>query len=279
MCSLRKFTVAGAVVFLVAVNSANAADYNEGPPVVELPPVKKFGGWYLRGDISMDLVNDFDTTYGGNNFTLSELDQGYNVGIGIGYQINELLRADLTLERFASDFNGATAGSCAFDSAGAAISGSCRSVESAEFSALSAMANGYIDIGHFGGLTPYAGAGVGTSYVSWDSYQSVDTCTRASVATSSCYAAGSSTYVAPGAGSTTSTRTTSHDDDQSWKFSYTLMAGFSYDISENLKLDAGYKYTNIESGPIIDDIGGGVSVDHEALGIHALRVGLRYQIW
>ena len=278
MSSLQKLTIAGAVVLLAVVNSANAADYSEEPPVVELPPVEKFGGWYLRGDISVDLVDDFNTTYVGNSFILSELDQGYNVGIGVGYQINEFLRADLTIERFASDFNGTTAGSCAFIG-GVAVVGSCASVESAEFTAWTGMANAYVDVGNFSGLTPYIGAGLGASYVSWDSYQSIDTCTRTNVATSSCYAAGSAAYVAPGAGGSTSTRTTSFAGDQSWKFSYAFMAGVSYDLSENLKLDAGYKYTNIASGPIINDIGGGASVDHEAIGIHAFRVGLRYQIW
>ncbi len=279
MSSLQKLTITAAVALIAVVNSAGAADYVEEPPVVELPPVEQFGGWYLRGDISVDWVDDFDTTFVGNSFIQSELDQGYNIGIGIGYQIDEFFRADITLERFASDFDGTTAGSCAFDGFGSAIVGSCRSVESADFTAWSAMANVYIDIGHFSGFTPYAGAGIGASYVSWDSYRSIDTCTRSSVATSSCYSAGSAAYVAPGAGGATSTRTTSYEGDDSWKFSYALMAGFSYDLTENLKLDAGYKYTNIASGPIINDIGGGASVDHDDLGIHAFRVGLRYQIW
>ena len=278
MSSLQKFTIAGAVAFLAVVNSANAADYNEEPPVVELPPVENFGGWYLRGDISVDLVDDFNTTYVGNSYTLSELDQGYNVGIGVGYQIDEFLRVDLTLERFSSDFNGATVGGCA-SAGGIVIAGSCTSVESAEFLAWTGMANAYIDVGHFGGLTPYVGAGLGASYVSWDSYQSVNTCTRASVATNACYAPGNANYVAAGTGATSSVSTVTYEGDESWRFSYAFMAGLSYDLAENLKLDAGYKYTNIASGPIVNDIGGGASVDHEALGIHAFRVGLRYQIW
>lgn len=278
MSNLKKLTIAGAVALIAVVNSANAADYIEEPPVVELPPVEKFGGWYLRGDISVDLVDEFDTTYVGNSYTLSELEQGYNVGIGVGYQINEFFRADLTLERFASDFNGATVGGCA-STGGVVIAGSCVSAESAEFSAWSAMANAYVDIGHFGGLTPYVGAGLGASYVSWDSYQSVNTCTRANVATNACYAPGNANYVAAGTGGTSSVSTVTYEGDQSWRFSYAIMAGLSYDLAENLKLDAGYKYTNIASGPIINDIGGGASVDHEELGVHAFRVGLRYQIW
>ena len=279
MNSLRKLTIISALSIIAATRIASAADILEEPPVVELPPVEKFGGWYLRGDISADWVKEFDSVYAGTNYTLSEIDQGYNFGIGVGYQITDFIRADITLERFGADFNGATAGSCAFDAGGAAIVGSCRSVESADFSAWTGMANAYIDIGNFSGITPYAGVGLGASYVSWDSYQSVDTCTRTNVATNSCFTTGSAAYVAPGAGGATSTRTTSFDGDQSWLFTYAFMAGFSYDLTENLKLDAGYKYTNIATGPIIDNIGGGISVDHDAIGIHAFRVGLRYQVW
>ena len=279
MNSLQKLTIIATVAILGVARSANAADIIGDPPVVELPPVEQFGGWYLRGDISADWVDTFTSTYIGNTYTTSDIDQGYNFGIGVGYQITEFLRADLTVERFGSDFNGTTAGSCAFTAGGTAIVGSCTSVESAKFSAWTGMANAYVDLGTFSGITPYAGLGLGASYVSWDSYQSIDTCTRASVATNSCFLAGSAAYVAPGAGGVTSTRTTSFDGNQSWLFTYAFMAGFSYDLTENLKLDAGYKYTNIATGAIIDNIGGGVSVDHTALGVHAVRLGLRYQIW
>jgi hypothetical protein len=34
----------------------------------------------------------------------------------------------------------------------------------------------------------------------------------------------------------------------------------------------------VESPPA-QHFGGGISVDHEALGVHAFQVGLRYQIW
>lgn len=279
MNSLQKLTLIATVAILGVARSAGAADIPEDPPVVELPPVEKFGGWYLRGDISADWVDTFSAKYAGNSYTSTKIDQGYNFGIGAGYQITEYLRADLTLERFGSDFSGSTVGSCAFTAGGTAIAGSCSSVESAKFTAWTGMANAYIDLGTFSGITPYAGLGLGASYVSWDSYQSVDTCTRTSVATNSCFTAGTAAYVAPGAGGVTSTRTTSYNGNQSWLFSYAFMAGFSYDLNENLKLDVGYKYTNIATGALIDNIGGGVSVDHSALGIHAVRLGLRYQVW
>lgn len=264
---------------LVASQAMRAAEMLPDPPVVELPPTEQFGGWYLRGDVSMDWVDDFDTTYVGNTYTSSTLDDGYNFGIGAGYQLNEFFRADVTLERFGSNFNGTTVGSCAFDAGGIAVPGSCTSVEVADFTAWSAMANAYFELGNFSGFTPYAGAGLGASYVSWENYVSVDTCTRTNVATESCFLAGTAAYVAPGTGTTTSTRTTRFDGDKSWKFSYALMAGVSYDITDNLKIDAGYKYTNIATGALINDIGGGASVDHANLGVHAVRVGLRYLIW
>ena len=37
MSSLQKLTIAGAVALIAVVNSANAADYSEEPPVIELP--------------------------------------------------------------------------------------------------------------------------------------------------------------------------------------------------------------------------------------------------
>ncbi len=277
-----KLSLVSAMAILASVGSLQAADIIPEPVeprVVELPPVEHAGGWYLRGDISMDWVDDFDATYATNTYTSSEIDRGFNFGIGAGYQFNEFFRADFTIERFSADFSGSTAGSCAFDGGGVIIAGSCSSVESADFSAWSTMANAYFDFGNFSGFTPYAGAGIGASYVSWDSYTSVETCTRTSVVTDACNTVGAANYVAPGTGAISSTSTITYAGDESWKFSYALMAGFSYDLTNQLKLDVGYKYTNIVSGAMINDIGGGISVDHSDLGIHAVRAGLRYMIW
>ncbi len=277
---MGKFSIlVAASIFAVGLTaiSAPAADLDYELPRLEMP--EEFGGWYLRGDISIDWVDDFDTTYVGNTFTSSELDQGFNFGIGVGYQFNKYFRADFTIERFSSDFSGSTAGSCAYDTGGVIVEGSCTSTDSAEFSAWSTMANGYFELGNYHGFTPYAGAGIGASYVSWDNYVSLETCTRPSVVTDSCYTAGDSRYTAPGAGAASTTTAVNYSGDGSWRFSYALMAGFSYDLWENLKLDAGYKYTNAMDGTMLPDIGGGISVNHGDIGIHAVRLGLRYQIW
>lgn len=279
MGKIKALSLASAIIVVGMGSSAHTADYSPEPPVMELPPIVQFGGWYLRGDLSVDQVSNFDVTYGGNSFNNSEIDNGVNFGIGIGYQVSEHFRTDLTLERFGSSFSGATSGSCAYDAGGGVIGGSCWSNESSDFAAWSAMANGYWEMGNFSGWIPYAGAGLGASYVSWNDYRSVNTCTRTTVATDACYSAGEASYVAPGAGGTTSVSSVSYATDESWKFSYALMAGFSYELSQSLKLDLGYKYTSIASGTLISNIGGGTSVDHGDLGIHAVRLGLRYQMW
>ena len=287
MGSQNKLSWIGALALATTSFTAQAADILPEPPIIEQPPiieippevVTKTGGWYLRGDISYDKFHNFDVTYGANSFAAANLANGYNVGLGVGYQFNDMFRADITVERLWSDFSGFTTGTCAFDAGGNSVIGTCRSDDTAKFSAWSAMVNGYFDVGHFSGFTPYVGAGVGASYVKFDSYTSNGTCTLANN-TQDCYQVGNANYYNPNPGdSLVSTSRTTYNTNASWKFTYALMAGVSYEFTHNLKVDAGYKYMSIGAGTIIDDIGGGVSVDHSALGVHAVRVGLRYQVW
>ncbi len=42
--------------------------------------------------------------------------------------------------------------------------------EKATVSTLKLMANAYVDLGHFNGLTPYVGAGIGGAYVTYKDY-------------------------------------------------------------------------------------------------------------
>ncbi|MEM7301003.1 MAG: outer membrane protein [Pseudomonadota bacterium] len=289
MGSHNKLSWIGALALATTTSlSANAADILPEPPVIEQPPiieqppevVTKTGGWYLRGDISYDWVDDFDINYGGNSFTSASIDKGYNVGVGVGYQFTDTFRADITVDRFWSDFSGSTAGNCAFDVGGNSLIGSCVSSERAEFSAWSAMLNGYIDIGHFKHFTPYVGAGVGAAYVSFDNWRTDTTCTL-NTDTDRCGNPGQDWYYDPAPGQTlTNVTSRTESTESSWRFSYALMAGISYELSHNLKLDAGYRYQSIASGTIISNLGGGgVNVDHDDLTVHSVRVGLRYQIW
>ena len=228
--------------------AADAADYEppifvEDTPVV---PVEVGSGWYLRGDVgyaSTDFgeVNyrTFDpvtSTYGSAAFDTHDLDDAVTWGFGAGYQFSEWIRSDVTVEGFSADFNGTTASAapCIDPLVDPAFAGTgCRSEDGSSVSAVSLMANGYVDLGTFVGVTPYVGAGLGYTHLSWDGLASRSFCV-----------AGAGVCPPPGG----AVSIASHGSLESWQFTYALMAGFAYDISENFKLDFGYKYRHIDGG-------------------------------
>jgi opacity protein-like surface antigen len=129
--------------------SAMAADYE--PPIVvenapEYVPVEVGSGWYLRGDLTVNLNRPV------YRFSLLGQDTNNNrVGgeIGFGYHFTDYLRADLTTGFVSSDkFD--------FDDRITSIEASNR--------VWTGLANGYVDLGTIAGFTPYVGAGLGVLY-------------------------------------------------------------------------------------------------------------------
>lgn len=103
------------VIFLAAAGAASlltnvalAADLPVSPPpqYYAPPPVEDFGGWYLRGDIGMTTTSGklhsaiYDTLPSGTVFNQfgHGFDGGMSYGVGVGYQFNNWLRADVTGE-------------------------------------------------------------------------------------------------------------------------------------------------------------------------------------
>lgn len=233
---------------------ASAADYVEPLPVPEVvvaPPAA--GGWYLRGDVgygwnkfkrtdyaTIDDCECGDLTFGGNSLK-GKLKGSFLIGGGVGYQVTDYFRADLTADYMTrARFNGYTFGSaCNGDP-------TCASDERSKFSALSILANAYVDLGNFNGFTPYVGAGIGGTRVSWSDIHDVR------------YGG-------------------SHEGAANWRFTYALMAGMSVDLTQSLKLDAGYRYRHINGGKMFQGnqwIGDGYD---KGINVHDVRVGLRYQ--
>jgi opacity protein-like surface antigen len=263
---------------------ANAADLLMDPPVVEAPEVitQAAGGWYLRGDLTYDMHQMdnpmYSTSQTENTFTSADLEDSFDLGLGIGYQINENFRVDLTGEYvFSADFAGSTVGSCGvYTAAGAGVvaDGSvagdvnnklvnCASADTSSYSAFKLLANAYVDLGNFSGITPYVGAGIGGAYVTWDSLTNTATCTTDVNVDCS-----------------TGPYTSVHGGTTSWRFAYALHAGFSYDIAQNTKLDLGYSYSHIASGDMFKwlDNSGTQGYD-KGIDSHVFRAGIRYQIW
>jgi len=113
------------------------------------------------------------------------------------------------------------------------------------------LLNGYATLGKFSGISPYVGAGIGAAYVNWDSFDFPDLAQATGPA--------------------------AVDDD--WRFAYALMAGVSFDLSEKLAIDTGYRFTSVDDGQLIGPgfiVFPGVA-DYSDLHIHEFRVGMRYR--
>ncbi|MEM8750579.1 MAG: outer membrane beta-barrel protein [Pseudomonadota bacterium] len=263
---------------------ANAADLLMDPPVVEAPEIiTKSGGWYIRGDISYDFRSTGNPTYnlpgngGVTSFTSGSVDDSFNIGIGIGYQVNDYFRADLTGEYiFESDFRGSTAGICPDPDAGDGLPGApCVSSDSSSYTTFKLLANAYFDLGHYNGFSPYVGAGIGGAHIDWDGLTNVANCTT--TAGSSACPGVPEGYTATATGST---RTDQHGGADSWRFAWALHAGFAYAITEKTKIDFGYTYSRIEDGAMFSWLdGSGTQGYDDGFEDHTLRIGLRYQIW
>lgn len=269
MMNLKNLLVAGiaGLTFAGSAAGAFAADIIEVPEpvipevIVQPAPV---GGWYLRGDIGYSAPKFKGANYAtidncggcsgtptfGENSLDGKLKGSFLIGGGVGYQVTDYFRTDLTVDYLTrSKFSGSTKGVCT--SGGAYVD--CVSSDSAKMSALSILANAYIDLGNFNGFTPYVGAGIGGTRIKWGDLTNT---------------------IAPGYDQSGST---DHSGSASWRFTWALMAGASYDLTQSLKLDAGYRFRRIEGGEMFGgtkDIGRGFD---KSFDIHDVRVGLRYQ--
>ncbi|HZP21293.1 MAG TPA: outer membrane protein [Bauldia sp.] len=255
MGSFSKWALLGAFALIVPnAQAALAADMPE-TPVIALPPATPapFGSWYLRGDIGYKKWSTPQLTFYNDNGSFIDYDNealgnAWLVGIGFGKQISQWFRADFTLDyETPSTFTGTV------------FCGTCTPTYTSEYARVSAwtlLANAYVDLPLFGegprGITPYVGAGIGVSRVTWADYTS--TC-GGCVTTVSDYG-------------TTST----------WRFAWALTAGASFNITNRLLLDANYRFLSIAKGTAVAAVGSpsfGHS-DYKNLYAHEFRLGLRY---
>ncbi|MBB4063176.1 outer membrane protein [Gellertiella hungarica] len=252
------------------------------PPQVYAPETTIDGvgqGWYLRGDLgytgwtsndapSYSYVTGAGPTYGNESFDDSRFGKHMSYGAGMGYQFNEFLRSDATLDFFSSDMTGSSniASPCAVSEVAGT---SCGFTHSGDFKAIGALANLYADLGTYAGITPYVGGGAGVTHVSWSDITTNTYCVNGSASCS---------------GDTYNSGTNAGLD--SWRFTYALMAGLSYDITSNMKLDFGYRFSKIAGGDMFDysaaskALGAtGAQATDEGLSRHEIRAGIRINTW
>ena len=252
MYKSTKLALAASLLLGVAAPAFAADPYYPPEPAPVAAPVyqEEFGGWYIRGDIDYHktkLDGAHYTLYaepnGGDRFDFTDLDDTGSLGAGVGYQINSYLRTDLTGDYwFKSDFTGQTSGDC-----GDGLT-FCTSVDKTKMSALLLLANAYIEFPTGYAIKPYVGAGIGGAYVKWDDLNN-----------------------------TVGVDSTFHDGRESWRLAYALMAGASYCLTSNLKLDAGYRFTHFEGGDMFGFANGAGPGYDEGGYSHEVRGGLRYQ--
>jgi opacity protein-like surface antigen len=232
MAKYRALILAGGAL-LALTRVVAAADLLPPPPALEpLPPAPmEFNGWYLRGDVGMGFnatapslavspdpligVTDAAATNTFYNPTISA--SGF-FDIGVGYQFNTWFRGDITEE-----FRGGGS----FQTLEVLNEPTAPASQYADFyranlSSYITMINGYADLGTWYGVTPYVGAGGGFAY------------NRLSGMTDTGFAAVDGGLPSPVGGYLS--------DAGKWNFAWALMAGLSFDVTQNLKLDIGYRY-------------------------------------
>src|SRR5690606_28253650 len=263
MDMLKKNGLLFSIVSLASASNAVSADLHARydaavpAPVYEFPAAQQTysesGGWYLRGDIGhrwSELRGTEYITYGGeevnpgtNQFTWTDLSGAASLGAGVGYQINRHFRTDLTVDYwFKSDFRGSTLG----DGSGGCTN-PCIISDTSTYSALLLMANAYVDLGTYAGITPYVGGGIGGARIKWgDLYNDI------------------------------ADRTDRHEGAKEWRFAWSLMAGASYCLTQNLQLDAGYRYTRINGGRMFEEFSEAGPGFDSGFNVHEARAGIRY---
>jgi opacity protein-like surface antigen len=277
-----------ALALLASVSTpALAADLGEiiPAPVVEdtYTPVEIGSGWYIRGDISYDLQAsmgaDYRTysqvsagpppvyAYGSDVYDNFDLEATGDFSVGFGYRYNNWLRADATLGYWSRNINGTDTNAIPCLTFAGAVG--CRSEDSTSATAWELMANAYADLGTYVGLTPYVGAGAGFTRLDYDTLNNTAYCTDAA-----------------GADIAGCGFVSSHEGLSSWRFTWALSAGVSYDLTKNTKVDLGYRYSQVEGGDMFgwDALSAGagatgVQGSDEGFSQHTFKAGLRYEIW
>ena len=151
----------------------------------------------------------------------------------------------------------------------------CRAKESGDVSTLTVLANAYADLGEYYGITPYVGAGVGASYVSWSDWKTTQGCLGSGHDCTPDYAMTDPEHIWQ------NLTWKQKGDSDKWSLAWALMAGASYKLSDKLDLDVGYRYLKIEDGDVQTDykyvngekIG---KLEYKDFANHEVRAGLRY---
>lgn len=260
-------------LFAPAARSADL-DYPADPAPVE-GPVEWGSNWYLRGQVGAASLSprDLNGVILGNGFP-----NNWTAGLGGGYQFNNWLRADVTVDYQSlydrtgpqnvvlpcriglvqDPFNPANVFS---------VNSACLPFVRNRTESMNVLANLYLDLGNWAGFTPYIGAGVGVNVlyqraqVNWYMGNGVP------------YAG--VTYTDPRNGATYMENWDQLRQGTFLRVAYAFMGGVAYDFDNHWKADLGYRFINLGNITGTDSFRNPVSRD---LISHQVRLGFRYMI-
>jgi len=263
MANVKAILSAGAIL-LSAVSGVQAADLLPPPPPPPLEPVSapNFGNWYIRGDVGVgiDQISGLRSTFSDGSIPpgfareSSSVGNQVELGIGVGYQVNNWFRADVTGEyRTDSHFKALESYSDTTHYCGSGLPSvtTCYDGYDANVSNAVFLANGYFDIGTWYGITPFFGAGVGFSH------------NQISGLTDR----GTGFGQAP--------------DNGKFDFAWALMAGLAYSVTPNFKIEMSYRYLDmgsVQSGGIqcFNTASCSQEFQNFKLASNDIRIGFRY---
>jgi len=262
-----KAAVAALIFSVMPFASALGADMAQQPPYMPQPmqvmpvmmaaPVQAPSSWYLRGDIGVGNLQTTNVDFLPNplnnpsNFTIQSValqDQVFFL-FGAGYEFNNWLRFDVTAEYRNKDsfvFWGGYTTACPNPFA------QCLDVYNGYISSWVFLANAYVDLFTWCGLTPFVGAGIGTAANTLAGFSDVGIPTGGA-----------------GVGPTVT----------DWNLAWAIHAGLSYTINEHLKLELAYRFLNMGSVQGLINCVGGCNPDSyrfHTLESQDLMLGFRW---
>ena len=260
---MSRAMIFGGLLALVT-SAAGAADILPPAPSLDSADLRgRFeleSGAYVRADASLgwararDAASTFVNPVSDFRLDSTRFSQAPVTGLGIGYQLNGFLRADLTVEqrgsaRFKASGSYVDAPTCGAARCSDAYAGGIRSTL--------VMANAYGEIGSWFDVTPFVGLGLGFARNAFE---------PTSLPAVNGHGVGQSSRV-------TQTR-----------FAFALMAGLAYEVTPQIKVETSYRYLNMgaaQSGAITCAPAAGACVGQTqriGLSAHDLRIGLRYAL-
>jgi opacity protein-like surface antigen len=234
---------------LASAETAQAADWRgtyDDPPV----PYELGSGWYLRGDIGYKWYGRPDATLdvrGYGDMVGESIGDTGVAGIGVGYQVNDQVRADLTLDY---EWPGKFTGRLICPAPCTGLPDPEYSRQSADIEAWTSLVNLYFDVANGSPVTPYIGGGIGASYLVTDRIR----------------------YQNPN-GTTGSWRGAGK-----WNFAWAAMVGAALAIDRNWSIDLNYRYVDLGSAksgrtqPAYND----KPIVYDGINAQEVRLGFRY---